>query len=75
MIKDIYIMHVDGEIAFYIPNKRCPSYGSVPQENFIDLIQGLKEEYPEHRLRCIKNKGLEDHIKNKLNSIKKCYDR
>jgi hypothetical protein len=70
MIKDIYLMHIDGEIAFYIPSKRCPSYGSIPQDKFIELIEGLREEYPDHRLRCIRNEGLEEHLKNKLSKIK-----
>lgn len=70
MIKDIYIMHIDGEIAFYIHSKKCPSYGSVPSDKFIDLIQGLREEYPDYRMRCIQNKGLEDYLRKKLSTIK-----
>ena len=70
MIKDIYLMHIDGEIAFYIPSKRCPSYGSIPQDKFIELIECLREEYPDHRLRCIRNEGLEEYLKNKLSKIK-----
>lgn len=66
MIKDIYILHIDGEIAFYIPSKKCPSYGSVPSDKFIDLIKGLHDEYPDHRLRCVKNEGLENHLRKKL---------
>jgi hypothetical protein len=71
MVKDIYLMHIDGEIAFYIPSKRCPSYGSVPQDKFIELIEGLREEYPEHRMRCIRNEGLESHLREKLKKITK----
>lgn len=75
MIKDIYLMHLDGEIAFYIPSKRCPSYGSISQDKFIELIEGLREEYPDHRLRCIRNEGLEEHLKNKLSKIKQVMKR
>lgn len=75
MIKDIYLMHLDGEIAFYIPSKKCPSYGTVLQDKFIELIEGLREEYPDHRLRCIRNEGLEKHLKNKLSKIKQVMKR
>ena len=66
MVKDIYLMHIDGEIAFYIPSKRYPSYGSVPQDKFIELIECLREDYPDHRMRCIRNEGLESHLREKL---------
>jgi hypothetical protein len=66
MIKDIYILHVAGRLAFYLHSKTCPSYGFAPQEKFIDFIKGLREDYPDHRLRCIRNKGIEDWLEKRL---------
>ena len=68
-MKDIYITHLDGEIAFYIPSKKCPSYGSVPHDKFIELVEGLHEEYPNHRLRCVENYGLKEYLSKKLKKI------
>lgn len=66
MIKDIYILHVAGQIAFYKHSNKNPMYGFAPQDKFIDLIQSLRDEYPEYRLRCISNKGLEDWLYSRL---------
>lgn len=66
MIKDIYILHVDGQLAFYHPSKKNPSYGFAPQDKFIDFIKGLREDYPDYKLRCITNKGLEDWLSARL---------
>lgn len=70
MTKDIYILHVDGQIAFYKHSKKCPSYGFAPQEKFVDLINCLREDYPDYRLRCIKNEGIENWLRKKL-TVKK----
>ena len=62
MIKDIYILHVDGRLAFYRHSKKCPSYGFAPADKFIDFVKGLREDYPDYRLRCVQNKGLENWL-------------
>ena len=66
MIKDIYILHVDGQLAYYRHSKKCPSYGFAPQNKFIDFVKGLREDYPDYRLRCIKNEGIENYLRKKL---------
>ena len=66
MIKEIYILHVDGQLAFYHHSKKYPSYGFAPADKFIDFVKSLREDYPNYRLRCIKNQGLEDWLKQRL---------
>lgn len=66
-VKHIYILHVERKIAAYrqLSNGRC-MYSFAEPENFIDFCKGLRESYPDFKLRCIKNKGLEDFLKKKL---------
>jgi len=66
MIKEIYILHVGGQLAFYHPSKKNPSYGFAPADKFIDFVKGLKEDYPDFRFRCIQNKGIEDWLEKRL---------
>ena len=75
MIKDIYILHVDGQLAFYRHSKKYPSYGFAPQDKFIDFIKSLREDYPDYRLRCIRNKGIEDWLRIKINQQKMLFSR
>lgn len=74
MIKDIYILHVDGQLAFYHHSKTNPSYGFAPQDEFINFVKSLREDYPEHRLRCIKNEGIENYLRKKLSTEQKLIE-
>jgi len=66
-IKDIYILHVDNNIAFYKHSRKCPAYGYAPQEKFIDFVKSIRETYPDYRLRCIRNVGIENWLRAKIN--------
>lgn len=64
-IKDIYVVLLDGEVGAFIPSL-YPSYSYAPREEFTGFIKYLKESYPNHRLRCVKNKGIEDWLKKRI---------
>ncbi len=64
-MKDIYIVFVDGEVASYLPGK-YPQYSHAPREKFIDFVKGLRETYPEYRLRCVRNEGIEEWIRERM---------
>jgi hypothetical protein len=65
MIKEIYILQLDGEVGAYIPNK-YKTYSYAPREEFIGFIEFLRDSYPNHKLRCIRNKGIEDWLKDRI---------
>lgn len=62
MMKDIYLVHVDGQIGAYKPGK-FPLVSYAPQDKFIDFVKSLREDYPEFRLRCVANEGIAERIK------------
>lgn len=64
-MKEIYLVHVDGYIGAYLPYK-CPVVSYVVQNKFIDFAKSLRESYPEYRLRCVINEGIEEHIRKKI---------
>ena len=64
-IKDIYIVLLDGEVGAYIPSK-YKTYSYAPRNEFVDFIKYIQESYPNHRLRCVKNKGIEDWLKKRI---------
>lgn len=65
-VKDIYFVHVDGNIGAYRQG-RCPMISYAPQDKFIDFVKSIREDYPEYRLRCVKNKGIEDKVRKRIN--------
>lgn len=66
-MKDIYIVHVGNYIGAYRCGK-CPTIAYAPAEKFIDFIQSLREDYPEYRLRCVRNWGIEEEVRKVINS-------
>lgn len=64
-VKDIYLVHVDGHIGAYRQG-RCPMISYAPQDKFIDFVEGLREDYPEYRLRCVNNYGIENKVRQRI---------
>lgn len=60
-MKDIYIVHVGNYIGAYRCGT-CPTIVYAPAEKFIDFIQSIREDYPEYRLRCVRNWGIEEEV-------------
>ena len=65
-MKEIYIVHVDGYIGSYMPNRRCPTIGYAPKDKFVDFCRGLKEDYPGYRLRGIDNEEIRSKIRQRI---------
>lgn len=64
-MKEIYIVLLDSEVGAFIPSK-YKTYSYAPRDEFVDFVKYLKESYPNHRLRCVKNKGIEDWMKKRI---------
>lgn len=64
-VKDIYLVHVDGHIGAYRHGK-CPNISYAPQDKFIDFVESLREDYPEYRLRCVNNQGIENKVRQRM---------
>lgn len=63
-IKDIYVMKIDGVWCGYAPRKKC-SFSVIGKqgESLEDFYFSVKEDFPDYRLRCVKNYGIEDEIR------------
>lgn len=68
-MKEIYIVHVGNYIGAYRVG-RCPNISYAPADKFIDFVQSLIEDYPEYKLRCVINKGIEETIKKRIEQDK-----
>lgn len=64
-MKEIYLVLLDGEVGAYIPSK-YKTYSYAPRDEFVGFVEYLRESYPNHKLRCIKNKGIEDWMKKRI---------
>ena len=64
-IKEIYLVHVDEYIGAYHHGK-CPMITYAPADKFIDFAKGLREDYPEMKLRCVRNDGIENKVKQRI---------
>ena len=63
MIKAIYLMRVDGAWGAVIPSKCLTVVNAPKSADLIEFYHELKEMFPEHRMRCVMNKGIADKIR------------
>ena len=63
MIKDIYLMRVDGAWGAVIPSKCLTVVNAPKSADLIEFYHELKEMFPNHRMRCVINKGIADKIR------------
>lgn len=64
-VKEIYLVHVDGYIGAFYPSK-CPVISYAPADKFIDFAKGLREDYPQIKLRCVRNEGIENKVRQRM---------
>lgn len=62
---EIKILHVKNKIFAVIPSKYF-TYSMADPENFVDFIQNLREEYPNHKMRCVIDEELEKKLESRL---------
>nr|DAI34101.1 MAG TPA: hypothetical protein [Caudoviricetes sp.] len=62
---EIKILHVKNKIFAVIPSKYF-TYSMADPENFVDFIQNLREEYPNHKMRCVLDEELEKKLESRL---------
>lgn len=64
--KDMYIVQIDGYFAAIKP---CGDeiFRYAKKDNFCDFINALRKNFPDFRLRCVRNKGIEDYAKKRIN--------
>jgi hypothetical protein len=65
-VKEIYLVHVDQYIGAYHKGK-CPMITYAPADKFIDFAKGLREDYPQMKLRCVVNEGIEEKVRKRIN--------
>jgi hypothetical protein len=64
-MKEIYVVLLDSEVGAYIPSK-YKTYSYAPRDEFVGFVEYLRESYPNHKLRCIRNQGIEDWMKKRI---------
>lgn len=64
-VKEIYVVHVDQYIGAYHHGK-CPMISYAPADKFIDFAKGLREDYPQMKLRCVVNEGIENKVRQRI---------
>jgi len=69
MLKDVYIVQVSGYFGAYI-HGRCPVISYAPADKFVDFCLGLREDFPDYRLRCVINAGIEEKVQQRINADK-----
>lgn len=72
-LKEMYLVHVDEYIGVFYPSK-CPMISYAPADKFIDFVEGLRESYPQIRLRCVQNEGIKEKVRKRIkfdNSLRK----
>ena len=63
--KQVYLMRVDGKWAHYAIVDGKEDYDSHDGD-LTKTYYELKKQLPEHRMRVIRNKGLEDYLRDML---------
>jgi len=71
-LKEIYIVHVDGQPAALGCVQGNPNhfYSFCPKSKFADWVQGLMEDYPDFKIRCIQNEGIEEWLRKRKINLK-----
>lgn len=64
-VKEIYLVHVDQYIGAYHHGK-CPMISYAPADKFIDFVEVLREDYPQMKLRCVVNEGIENKVRQRI---------
>lgn len=73
MIKDIYISRVDGHWSGYLPSQ--DRVVLAVSNNLIDFYYQLKEHFPDYRMRCVRNDGVDEKIRVKRKLMEKLNGR
>lgn len=78
MLKEIYLVHFDGRVGALgcVQGNPHHFYSICPKGKFTDWVQGLIEDYPDYKLRCVENEGIEEYLRerNKIVDIDKQRD-
>lgn len=71
MLKEIYLVHFDGRVGALgcVQGNPHHFYSICPKGKFADWVQGLIEDYPDFKLRCVKNKGIEKYLRERNKPI------
>lgn len=59
---EIYLSRVNGEWGAVMLRKYGAVVFNAGNTPFIDFVQGIMEDYPDFKLRCVKNFGINEKI-------------
>lgn len=63
-MKHIYIVYVDSHIGAFKPDDGFKDYAL--REKFVDFVLKIKEKFPEYKMKCVLNEGIEEEIRKKI---------
>jgi hypothetical protein len=58
-----FILKVDGTYAHLIFSDGKPYHKFYDNKTLIDTYYAIRESYPQHKIKCLMNKGLEDYLR------------
>lgn len=59
-----FILKVDGVYAHLILSAGKPLHKFYEGKNLFETYYELKDQFPQHKIKCLMNKGLEDYLRN-----------
>lgn len=64
MIK-FFIVFADDKVGA-VSSGKCPTVTYEERSNFVDFIEGLREDYPGCKLHCVHDKALENKVRERV---------
>lgn len=61
-INEIYLSKVNGEWGAIMLRKYGTVVFNAGKTPFAKFVKGIIEDYPEHKLRCVRNYGIDEKI-------------
>lgn len=58
-----FILKVDGTYAHLIFSDGKPYHKFYDNKTLFDTYYAIRESYPQHKIKCLINKGLEDYLR------------
>lgn len=67
-MKEICIVRVNGQCAAFGSFGNSPRhfYSFCPKGKFADWVQGIREDYPDFKLRCVRDRQIESWLRQRL---------
>lgn len=63
--RQVYLLKVDGEWGHFTLTNHQPDIDFYGEKTLTEVYYKIKESYPRHHIQVIRNKGLENYLRDK----------